>query len=986
MLEEDYMHIVLVHYREVKSNKMNFGRARDTEEASSASQMSSPASSNILTNQNHVLSQSTDTMSLSSVQTSEYEDAESADNCQASSRYQSFPELHQPEDRAVASDLDSGIFNAFYSPYVNNQYYPVKQQQVSSGLNFVSLNDKNQAKDNNDSALGLSFGPRKEVGLTSQEETFEHFTLGMPRGPHRLSICSTEPMAMSSAPRAESMEPWQHFADAFGVKDIMGSRLQEKWQVASDSNLSHLSKWQVDQKLHSDLACELSANIEEQKTHRTDLHYISDPSWGHLDLDNGQLVQDDLQIKLSDGGGLHLKSGSEENLGGNVNYSFAEKQTLVDETKAEGLKKLDSFNRWMSRELGEVAESHVLSRSVDYWDAFDGETAVNSSISPQSHLDAYLLSPSLSQEQLFSIIDFSPTWAYMNSETKILITGAFLRSQQDIANCQWSCMFGEVEVPLEVLSDGVLRCHAPKHAAGRVPFYITCSNRLACSEVREFEFRVGHVEDLDMTDLSSDDANDMLLHIRLGKLLSLGPVNQPIASTEIKKPDVCSKISSLLKENDDDWSQMMKLSSEKELSPSKLKEQLLQKILKDKLHTWLLHKVNEDGKGPNVWDEEGQGVIHLAAALGYDWAIAPTVAAGVSINFRDVNGWTALHWAAFCGRERPVGALISLGAAPGLVTDPSPQFPAGRTPAELASSSGHKGIAGYLAEISLVTHLDTLTLKDANSNDAPETSMVNTVRTVSERIGTQTDNSGSPDLSLKDSLTAVSNASLAAARIHQVFRVQSFQKKQLVEYGDEKFGMSDERALSLISIKSQRPGQHDEPVAAAIRIQNKFRGWKGRKEFMILRQRVVKIQALVRGHQVRKHYRKIIWSVGIVEKAILRWRRKGCGLRGFRPDALIEGTSRQSGPSNDDDYDFLKEGRKQTEERFQKALARVKSMVQYPEARDQYRRIINVVTEFQETQVIRDRALDSEQQTGDVDDLIDFDALLGDDTFMSTAG
>jgi calmodulin-binding transcription activator len=53
-----------------------------------------------------------------------------------------------------------------------------------------------------------------------------------------------------------------------------------------------------------------------------------------------------------------------------------------------------------------------------------------------------------------------------------------------------------------------------------------------------------------------------------------------------------------------------------------------------------------------------------------------------------------------------------------------------------------------------------------------------------------------------------------------------------------------------------------------------------------------------------------------------------------------------------DDYDFLQEGRKQTEERLQKALARVKSMAQYPEARDQYQRILNVVSKMQESQVM----------------------------------
>ncbi|XLU20874.1 hypothetical protein S245_056940, partial [Arachis hypogaea] len=51
----------------------------------------------------------------------------------------------------------------------------------------------------------------------------------------------------------------------------------------------------------------------------------------------------------------------------------------------------------------------------------------------------------------------------------------------------------------------------------------------------------------------------------------------------------------------------------------------------------------------HVLDEGGQGVLHLAAALGYDWALQPTMISGVNVNFRIVNGWTALHWAAFCG-------------------------------------------------------------------------------------------------------------------------------------------------------------------------------------------------------------------------------------------------------------------------------------------------------------------------------------------------
>ncbi|KAL0439444.1 UNVERIFIED_CONTAM: putative zinc transporter [Sesamum latifolium] len=79
--------------------------------------------------------------------------------------------------------------------------------------------------------------------------------------------------------------------------------------------------------------------------------------------------------------------------------------------------------------------------------------------------------------------------------------------------------------------------------------------------------------------------------------------------------------------------------------------------------------------------------------------------------------------------------------------------------------------------------------------------------------------------------------------------------------------------------------------------------------------------------KVRKNYNKIIWSVGTVHKVILRWRRKGRGSRGFRPQALGAGISMVDAERKEDDYDFLKKCRKQTEDRLQRALARVKQWI-----------------------------------------------------------
>lgn len=175
------------------------------------------------------------------------------------------------------------------------------------------------------------------------------------------------------------------------------------------------------------------------------------------------------------------------------------------------------------------------------------------------------------------------------------------------------------------------------------------------------------------------------------------------------------------------------------------------------------------------------------------------------------------------------------------MTDPSPVHPSGRTPADLASDNGHKGIAGFLAESQLSVHLSLLNL-DSNKGQMVDKSGI--TATPLERNSTLLRYGESPShLSLKDSLSAVCNATLAAAHIHQAFRVKSFQRKQLRDLGDDKFGMSDERALSLIVSKTYIPGKGDNPVhAAATHIQNKFRGWKGRKEFLITRKRIVMIQ------------------------------------------------------------------------------------------------------------------------------------------------
>ena len=102
------------------------------------------------------------------------------------------------------------------------------------------------------------------------------------------------------------------------------------------------------------------------------------------------------------------------------------------------------------------------------------------------------------------------------------------------------------------------------------------------------------------------------------------------------------------------------------------------------------------------------------------------------------------------------------------------------------------------------------------------------------------------------------------------------------------------------------------------------------------------------------------WTSGkekLSEGSLVCWHRgeSHTELRGFQPEKQLEGPSWQIQPAKaeaEDEYDFLKDGRKQATGRLDRALARVRSMNQYPEARDQYRRLQACVNSLRESQVL----------------------------------
>ncbi|KAL8052380.1 hypothetical protein ABFX02_05G000900 [Erythranthe guttata] len=491
-------------------------------------------------------------------------------------------------------------------------------------------------------------------------------------------------------------------------------------------------------------------------------------------------------------------------------------------------------------------------------------------------------------------------------------------------------MIGDTEVPVEIIQEGVLRCNAPLHLQGKVNICITSGNRESCSEVREFEYRAKpnlctHSNQPETE--TNKSSEELLLLVRFVQML--------LSDLLPKEDDYESRIDSFGKSRvaeEDSWNQIIDALLVGTSTSSSTLDWLLQELLKDKMEVWLSSKLQKN----NHLSKKEQGIIHMVAGLGFEWALQPIVNAGVSINFRDINGWTALHWAARFGREKMVAALMASGASAGAVTDPNTQDPIGKTPASIAATCGHKGLAGYLSEVSLISHLSSLTLEESELSKG--SAALEAERTINS-LSRESSSANEDEDSLRHTLDAVRNATQAAARIQSAFRAHSFRKRQQTEvavamagaYGDDYALLANDihglSAASKLAFRNAR-----EYNSAALSIQKKYRGWKGRKDFLSLRQKVVKIQAHVRGYQVRKNY-KVCWAVGILEKVVLRWRRRGVGLRGFRHDSESIDES--------EDEDILKVFRKQkVDKAIDEAVARVLSMVESTEARQQYHRIL----------------------------------------------
>jgi calmodulin-binding transcription activator len=213
------------------------------------------------------------------------------------------------------------------------------------------------------------------------------------------------------------------------------------------------------------------------------------------------------------------------------------------------------------------------------------------------------------------------------------------------------CSIGGICVKSEFIKAGVFRVMIPPNNPGPSDLCITLDCQTPISNVMTFTYLPDHHKPTNNTQIPKPEPEPewkgIHLQTRLAHLIfssnKISSMSNKLPQKQLNEATKFANQTSPVFEKC--WASLIKQINEGKANTNGL----LEMVLRNKVQEWLLEKVSEGCKITPL-DREGQGVIHLCAILDYVWAVGLFALSGLSLDFRDSAGWTALHWAAFYGR------------------------------------------------------------------------------------------------------------------------------------------------------------------------------------------------------------------------------------------------------------------------------------------------------------------------------------------------
>ena len=181
-------------------------------------------------------------------------------------------------------------------------------------------------------------------------------------------------------------------------------------QIPFEDDTIELPKWSLTQSLGLEFGSDYGTSLLGDVTDNAGPEIVAEMFTFNGELKEKSVHQNISKQYTNTQSQPATKSNSEYEVPGeaSINYTLTMKRGLLD--GEESLKKVDSFSRWITKEFAGVDDLHMQSSPGISWSTDDCGDVI----------DYTSLNLSLSQDQLFSIHDFSPKWAYAESEIEVI--------------------------------------------------------------------------------------------------------------------------------------------------------------------------------------------------------------------------------------------------------------------------------------------------------------------------------------------------------------------------------------------------------------------------------------------------------------------------------------------------------------------------------------------------------------------------------------